>query len=64
MNIQLLEESWNTLDKKITQNVLEKKKSVQTNKLFQNQKKILQLEYLSHIKSLSLILIALQNSQY
>ena len=60
--IQFLEESWNTLDKEMIQNSLNKKIDKHCNKVFQNQKKILQREYLSHLKSLSLILLTLQNN--
>ena len=50
-----LEESWNLLDKKTY---------FQSNKILQKQKKILQFEYLFHLRSLSLILITIENSHY
>ena len=53
-NFKYLEESWNIIDKE----------NIQKNKLLTKKKKILQLEYLSNLKSLSLILIAIQNSHY
>ena len=61
--IQSLEKSWNMINKEIELIIPNKKISYQTKKLFK-KKKNLQLEYISHLKSLSLILMTLQNMHY
>ena len=61
--IQSLEKSWNMINEEIGKNNPNKQISFQTKKLFK-KKKLLQLEYLTHLKSLSLILMTLQNIQY
>ena len=53
--IQYLEEGWDMIDKNNT---------IRNSKFLLKKKKTFQLEYLSQLKSLSLILIALQNTHY
>ena len=64
LKIKSLEESWTVLDKKLSRNIIGHKIDIQSNKLYKKQKHVLRFEYLSHIKSLSLILIAIQNNHY
>jgi len=60
---QSLEKSWKMINKEIDKIISNKKMRFQTKKLFR-EKKLLQLEYVSHLRSLSLILITLQNIHY
>ena len=62
--IQTIEKSWFVLDKEMIPNVIGKKISAKTIKIIQEQRKQLKIEYISHLRSLSLILVTLQNNPY
>ena len=62
--IQSIEKSWIMLDKEMIPNIIGQKIPTKTIKLIQEKRKQLQTEYISHLRSLSLILITLQNNPY
>ena len=62
--MQSLEETWMIINKKWGQHTLNKKNPASKYKIFRKKQKILQLEYVSHLKSLSIIFITIQNIHY
>ena len=62
--IQTIEKSWVILDKEMMPSIIGQKIPTKTIKLIQEKRKQLQTEYISHLRSLSLILITLQNNPY
>ena len=62
--IHSLEKSWNSINEKIKTQSMHKKYSTKAYNSFYKKQKELQLEYMSHLKSLSLILITLQNTHW
>ena len=62
--IETLEQSWKGDEKDIIMNISDRRKQLISIKLFQKQKKKYQLEYRAILRNLSVMLIAVQNSQF